>query len=86
MGTNQGVIDWPHYLNRGEATYYLTRFTDTALSPDIGIIWYSNDCGTLIRKPKLHAEAYGGTDSKVHLPHARRERIWDISSPAMVEG
>ena len=59
MGTNQGVIDWTPYLNRGEATYCLARFTDTALSPDIGIVWCSSDCCTLIRKPKLDAEGYG---------------------------
>ena len=58
-GTNQGVIDWTPYLNRGEAAYCLTQFTDAALSPDIGIVWCSSNCCTLIRKPKLDRDGYG---------------------------
>jgi hypothetical protein len=58
-GINQGAIDWTPYLNGGEAAYCLTRFTNAALSPDIGIVWCSSNACTLIRKPKLDQDGYG---------------------------
>lgn len=56
---NGRVVSRAPYTGKAEATYCLTRFVDQALSPDIGIIWSSQDAGTLVRAPVPDANGYG---------------------------
>lgn len=58
---NLRAMNWTPYANEGEATFCLTRFVDAALSPEIGIIWCSQDACALIRKPKPDASGYSYT-------------------------
>ena len=56
---NGRFVSWAPYTGKAEATYCLTRFVDQALSPHIGIIWCSQDAGTLVRAPVPDANGYG---------------------------
>ena len=57
--SNGRFVSWAPYTGKAEATYCLSRFVDQALSPHIGIIWCSQDAGTLVRAPVPDANGYG---------------------------